>query len=234
MVPIHDENPVTLTPWVTRGLIVANIICFIVELTLPPEQLEQFFYTWAFVPCQLMGTCQQLPASPFPEWITLISSQFLHGGFGHITGNMLYLLIFGNNVEDCLGHFKFFIFYIACGVLAALTQGYFSQESVIPTLGASGAIAGVLGAYILRFPRAKVTLLFFPFPIPFKISAFFFLGFWFFMQVMSGVGSVGPSAETGAEVGGIAYWAHAGGFVFGAILGPMLGLFSSRHGRSKF
>ena len=228
MVPIHDENPVSITPWITRVLILANIIFFIVELGLDPEQLEDFFYTWAFVPCQLTNSCPvALPGSPFPEWITLITSQFLHGGFGHIIGNMLYLAIFGNNVEDCLGHFKFLIFYIVCGMLAALSQGFFAPDSAIPTLGASGAIAGVLGAYIIRFPGAKITLLpFLLIPIPVRLPAIFFLGFWFVMQLMSGIASLNVDAVTGSEPGGVAYWAHAGGFVFGAILGPILGLFS--------
>ncbi|MGL5084080.1 MAG: rhomboid family intramembrane serine protease [Microcoleaceae cyanobacterium] len=228
MVPIRDENPVTITPWVTRGLILANILVFIFELSLGSDQLESFLYNWAFVPCQLVGDCTtQLPASPFPEWVTLITSQFLHGGFGHIAGNMIYLAIFGNNVEDCLGHFKFFVFYIACGVLAALTQGFFAPDAAIPTLGASGAIAGVLGAYIIRFPRARITMLPLPFPIPIRIPAFFFLGFWFVMQFASGISSFSVPTTTGSE-GGVAYWAHAGGFVFGVILGPLLGLFSNR------
>ncbi|NJK38157.1 MAG: rhomboid family intramembrane serine protease [Oscillatoriales cyanobacterium RM2_1_1] len=232
MVPIRDENPVTITPWVTWGLILVNVICFIAEIRLSSDQLELFLYNWAFVPCQLTNQCSTaLPISPWPEWITLITSQFLHGGFGHIAGNMIYLAIFGNNVEDCLGHFKFLFFYLTCGVLAALTQGFFAPDSVIPTLGASGAIAGVLGAYIIRFPRAKITMLPLPLPIPIKISAFFFLGFWFVMQFASGVASFNVPANTGSE-GGVAYWAHAGGFIFGVILGPLLGLFSNRQSRS--
>ncbi len=230
MVPIHDENPVSITPWVTRGLIAANIFVFLIELSLSPEQLQNFFYTWAFVPCQLFEVCSvSLPPSPFPEWVTLITSQFLHGSFGHIIGNMLYLFIFGNNIEDCLGHFKFFVFYIICGILAALSQGVLSPESAIPTLGASGAIAGVLGAYLIRFPRAKVTLLPFIF-LPFfriRLPAFFFLGFWFVMQFLSGIASLDATADMGSQ-GGVAYWAHAGGFIFGILLGPLLGLFSSR------
>ena len=229
MVPIHDENPVSITPWITQGLIAANIFFFIIELGLSADQLQDFLYNWAFVPCQLFEACQvALPTSDFPEWVTLITSQFLHGGFGHIIGNMLYLFIFGNNVEDCLGHFKFLIFYIACGVLAALTQGTLGPESVVPTLGASGAIAGVLGAYLIRFPRAKITLL--PFIIlPFfriRLPAFFFLGFWFVMQFLYGVASLDATANMGTE-GGVAYLAHAGGFIFGMILGPILGLFAS-------
>jgi membrane associated rhomboid family serine protease len=142
---------------------------------------------------------------------------------------MLFLWIFGNNVEDKLGHVKYLIFYITCGVLASLSQWFFSANSAIPSLGASGAIAGVLGAYVLRFPQAKVLTLV-PLGIfltTFRIPALFFLGFWFLQQALYGVASLNAPTNIGMESGGIAYWAHAGGFVFGAILGPLLGLFSS-------
>jgi membrane associated rhomboid family serine protease len=167
---------------------------------------------------------------PFPAWITLITSQFLHGGFLHIAGNMLFLWIFGNNVEDKLGHIKFLIFYLTCGVLASLAQWFFSAYSTVPSLGASGAIAGVMGAYILRFPNAQVLTLI-PlgfFLTTFRIPAVFFLGFWFVQQALYGVASLNAPANIGMNGGGIAYWAHAGGFVFGAILGPLLGLFSDK------
>lgn len=143
---------------------------------------------------------------------------------------MLFLWIFGNNVEDKLGHFKYLLFYLSCGVLAGLSQWYFSQGSNIPSLGASGAIAGILGAYILRFPQAEilgVVPLGFFFPT-FRVPAYFFLGFWFIQQAFYGVASLETPANIGMENGGIAYWAHAGGFVFGAILGPVLGLFSDK------
>ncbi|NES77443.1 MULTISPECIES: rhomboid family intramembrane serine protease [Okeania] len=230
MVPLNDENPTSKTAFVVYGLIVANVLLFLYEISLSDIQLRQFFYSWAVVPCQLSNTCSvPLPTSQFPEWVTLFSSQFLHGGWLHLGGNMLFLWIFGNNVEDCLGHVKFLIFYLACGVLASLSQWFFSSGSAIPTLGASGAIAGVMGAYILRFPKAKVLTLL---PIGFfittvRIPAFFFLGFWFLQQAFYGVASLNAPANIGMEAGGIAYWAHAGGFVFGAILGPLLGLFSS-------
>lgn len=231
MVPLRDENPTETTAYVTYALIAVNILVFLYELTLDPNSdLKKFFSAWAVVPCELKDSCATLAtsASGLPEWITLFTSQFLHGGFLHIAGNMLFLWIFGNNVEDRLGHVKYLIFYLACGALAALAQSFFSGNSDIPSLGASGAIAGVMGAYILRFPRAEVLTLI---PLGFffwtaRIPAFFFLGWWFLQQALYGVASLGAPTNIGMQGGGIAYWAHAGGFVFGAILGPLLGLFS--------
>jgi membrane associated rhomboid family serine protease len=166
MVPLRDNNPITTTPYINYGIIAINIIIFLYQLSLNPQQLQGFFYTAALVPCQLSGTCPiALPSQLIPEWMTLITSQFLHGGFLHFGGNMLFLSIFGNNIEDRLGHIKYLIFYLTCGVLAGLSQWFFSQNSAIPSLGASGAIAGVLGAYILRFPRAEIFTL-----IPFLLA----------------------------------------------------------------
>jgi len=229
MVPIRDNNPTTITPIVTYGLIAANILVFLYEANLPPQSLNGFFHLAAVVPRELTASFAGIPVNqPVPEWATLITSQFLHGGLLHLGGNMLFLWIFGNNVEDRLGHVRFLIFYLACGVLAGLTQWFFSQDSLIPSLGASGAIAGVMGAYILRFPRAEVLTLIplgFYFPAV-RLPAFYFLGFWFVQQAAYGVASLEARTNIGMESGGIAYWAHAGGFVFGAILGPLLGLFS--------
>ena len=230
MVPLNDDNPTTKTAFVVYALIIANVLIFLYEISFSDAQLRQFFYSWAVVPCQLSNTCSaQFPTSPVPEWLTLVTAQFLHGGWLHLGGNMLFLWIFGNNVEDCLGHVKFLIFYLACGILASLSQWFFSSGSAIPSLGASGAIAGVMGAYILRYPQAKVLTLL---PLGFfittvRIPAFFFLGFWFVQQAFYGVASLNAPANIGMEGGGVAYWAHAGGFVFGAILGPLMGLFSS-------
>jgi membrane associated rhomboid family serine protease len=225
VVPLRDENPTNITPYVTYGLIIINILMFLWELNLAQQgQLEQFFQAWAVVP-------QQLTKNPDAEWITLFSSQFLHGGWLHLGGNMLFLWIFGNNVEDCLGHVKYLIFYLICGALAALAQWFFAIGSEIPSLGASGAIAGVMGAYILKYPTAKIVTLI---PLYFifttvRIPAFLFLGFWFIQQAFYGVASV---AQTNVSAqGGIAYWAHAGGFVFGSILAPLMGLFSDRSDR---
>jgi membrane associated rhomboid family serine protease len=232
MIPIDDDNPIRITPYVTYGLIVVNVLVFLYELTLSERGLTQFFYQWAIVPVQLTGTLigqpQTILAQEPPEWLTLFSSQFLHGGFMHVAGNMLFLWIFGNNIEDRLGHVKFTIFYLGCGVLAGLTQWYFGQTSQIPSLGASGAIAGVMGAYIIRFPQAivKTVIPLGIFPLVFNIPAIFYLGIWFGQQALYGFATLSSKTNVGMESGGVAYWAHAGGFVFGAILGPLLGLFS--------
>ncbi len=231
MVPLRDNNPTTITPYVTYGLIIVNILVFVYQVSLTPQQLQGFFYTAALVPCQLSSTCPSgVGTQVIPEWMTLITSQFLHGGFLHLAGNMLFLWVFGNNIEDRLGHVKYLIFYLTCGVLAALSQWFFSQNSTIPSLGASGAIAGVLGAYILRFPKAEVLTLI---PLGFflttvRIPAFFFLGFWFVQQAFYSIASLQARSNIGMESGGIAYWAHAGGFVFGAILAPLFGLYKRR------
>ena len=234
MFPIDDNNPIRITPVVTYGLIAANVLVFIYELSFPERQLTNFFYQWAVVPAQLTGVFAGTPVPILsgepPEILTLITAQFLHGGFAHIAGNMLFLWIFGNNVEDQLGHFKFLFFYLACGVLASLTQWYFSQGSQLPSLGASGAIAGVMGAYIIRFPNASVKTVI-PigiFPFFTNIPAYFYLGIWFFQQALYSFATLAPRTNVGMENGGVAYWAHAGGFVFGAILGPILGLFSQK------
>jgi membrane associated rhomboid family serine protease len=230
VVPLRDDNPTQITPYVTYGLIAANILVFLYQLSLNPQELNGFFHNWAIVPRELTANFNNVPGNdPVPEWLTLVTSQFLHGGFLHIAGNMLFLWIFGNNVEDKLGHVKYLIFYISCGMLAGLAQWYFSAGSNIPSLGASGAIAGVMGAYIIRFPQAKVLTLL-PLGIfitTVRLPAFAFLGFWFVQQAFYGVASLDAPSNIGMESGGIAYWAHAGGFVFGAILGPLLGLFSS-------
>ena len=231
MVPLRDENPTFSTPYVTYAIIAINILVFVNEISLTKPELNQFFQLYAVVPKELTASFQGIAVhQQFPEILTLITSQFLHGSLLHIAGNMLYLWIFGNNIEEKLGHTKYLIFYLTCGALAALAQWYFSPFSSIPSLGASGAIAGVMGAYILRFPHAQILTLI---PLGFlitsvRIPAIFFLGFWFIQQAISGVASLDISSNIGMENGGIAYWAHAGGFVFGFILGPLLGLFSSK------
>ena len=231
MVPLRDNNPTQITPYVNYTLIAINILVFLYELSLSPQGLERFFRTFAIVPRELTAAFSSSDVSQIiPQLLTLVTSQFLHGGFLHLAGNMLFLWVFGNNIEEQLGRFKYLIFYLTCGALAGLAQWFFSTQSNVPALGASGAIAGVLGAYILRFPKAQILTL-----IPFgfflhtvRIPAIFFLGWWFVQQAFYGVASLQAPANIGAEGGGVAYWAHAGGFVFGAIFGPLFGLFSSR------
>ncbi|MBE9076782.1 rhomboid family intramembrane serine protease [Romeria aff. gracilis LEGE 07310] len=230
MVPLNDDNPISITPVVVYSLIAINIVIFLFEMSLSEPALQQFFNTYAVVPEELTASFTGGDVNAGGEWLTLISSQFLHGGFLHVGGNMLYLWVFGNNIEDQLGHVKFLIFYLACGALAALAQWFFMPTSNVPTLGASGAIAGIMGAYIIRFPRARILTLvpLFIFITTFRIPAIFFLGWWFIQQALYGLMSLGATANTGS--GGVAYWAHAGGFVFGVVLGPILGLFSKPGG----
>ncbi|WP_035991588.1 rhomboid family intramembrane serine protease [Leptolyngbya sp. KIOST-1] len=229
MVPLHDNNPTQITPWVNYGLIATNILVFLYALTLTPSQLEELFQTFAVVPEQLTASFQSgNPAQMWAEGITLFTSQFLHGGFLHLGGNMMFLWVFGNNIEEKLGRVSYLFFYLTCGALAALAQWGVAMQSSIPAVGASGAIAGVLGAYILRFPKARILTLV-PlgfFLTTFRIPALFFLGFWFFQQFLYGFASL--QATTTADTGGVAYWAHAGGFVVGLALGPMLGLLSTK------
>jgi membrane associated rhomboid family serine protease len=230
MVPLKDENPTKITPYVTYALIAINIIVFGYEISLNPRQLEIFFHLFAVVPEELTASFSGIAVNqPIPEALTLVTSQFLHASLAHIGFNMLFLWIFGNNIEEQLGRVKYLVFYLACGILAALSQWFFSAMSEVPSLGASGAIAGVMGAYILKFPDAKIITViplgfFFP---TFRISAIYFLGFWFLEQAFNGLASFEVNASVGMENGGVAYWAHAGGFIFGAILAPMLGLFSN-------
>lgn len=229
MFPLYDENPTRITPYVTYGLIGINVLVFLHEFSLSDAQLNQFFQLYAVVPRQLsISFAGGVINQPVPEWITLFTSQFLHGGWWHLISNMVFLWVFGNNIEDRLGHFKYIIFYLACGALAALCQYTISPGSMIPSLGASGAIAGVLGAYVIRFPRAVVnTIVFlFIFITTIRVPAYVLIGFFVIQNVISGVASLQAAAGMGIETGGVAYWAHIGGFVFGLILAPLLGLFN--------
>jgi membrane associated rhomboid family serine protease len=231
VIPLRDDNPIRITPYVTYGLIAINVLVFLFELTLTPPQLQVFMREWAVVPSQLSASFQGYlsEGETLREWITLVTSQFLHGGFLHIAGNMLYLWIFGNNVEERLGGAKFLLFYVGCGVLATLAQWFFAPLSDIPSLGASGAIAGVMGAYIIRFPGVQILTLIpiFLFFTTVRIPAVFYLGIWFVQQALYGFASLEAQTNIGMEGGGVAYWAHAGGFVFGALLAPLFGVFSN-------
>ena len=229
MVPLRDDNPTRTIPYVTYGLITLNILIFLYELSLSSYGLTDFFQSWAVVPEELSTSFHTgVSVVNAEEWLTLITSQFLHGGFLHLAGNMLYLWIFGNNVEDQMGHSRFLAFYLLCGTIAGLAQWFFATGSEVPSLGASGAIAGVMGAYIFRFPEVRILTLvpFGPLPLPLRIPALFYLGIWFLQQALYGVASLEAPSMIGMEGGGIAYWAHAGGFVVGAVVGPIFGLFS--------
>jgi len=232
VVPLSDNNPSRTTPYVTYGLIGINVFIFLYEVSLSAPQLQRFVESYAVVPSQLTTSFQSGDWSQVLQQVmTLFTSQFLHGGFLHLGGNMLFLWVFGNNIEDQLGHLKYLVFYLLCGALAALAQWYFSMQSSVPSLGASGAIAGVLGAYILRFPKSRILTLI---PIgffltTFRIPAIFFLGFWFLQQALYGIASLQVRSNVGMESGGIAYWAHAGGFVVGVVLGPLFGLMASNN-----
>jgi membrane associated rhomboid family serine protease len=202
MLPIGDDDSARRTvPLVTYVLIALNVLFFFVEL----NGGDAFIEKWAFVPGRFMAN----PTSEFP---TLLTSMFMHGGWAHLGGNMLYLWIFGDNVEDRFGHSKFFTFYLLCGLAATFAQLAFSLGSNVPNLGASGAIAGVLGSYILMFPQQRVRVLVGRIVTP--VSALIVIGFWFVLQLFSGVGSIANTADTG----GVAYMAHVGGFIAGFVL----------------
>jgi membrane associated rhomboid family serine protease len=216
MIPLRDENPSRTAPTVTRALILLNALVFIVELGLGPA-LPNVIYGWGLVPQRVAGvfTGQEPPVMPL---IAVLTSMFLHGGWVHLIGNMWYLWIFGDNVEDRMGHAWFLAFNLASGVAAAVLHVVVSPWSPAPTVGASGAIAGVLGAYAVLYPRARVLTLV---PIVFFIQivalpALVVLGFWFVVQFFTGALTLGGGG------GGVAWWAHIGGFLFGMIMALML------------
>jgi membrane associated rhomboid family serine protease len=202
MFPIGDDDSARRTvPLVTYALIALNILFFFVELS----GGDAFVGKWAFVPRRFL-------ANPLDDFLTLFTSMFMHAGWAHLGGNMLYLWIFGDNVEDRFGHSKFTIFYILCGIAATFAQLVFGLRSNVPNLGASGAIAGVLGAYILMFPQGKVKVLQGQRVI--QVPALIVIGFWIVLQFFSGIGSIANTAQTG----GVAYMAHIGGFLAGFVL----------------
>jgi len=202
MLPIGDDDSSSRTiPYVTYALIALNVVFFLFELT----SGEAFLMKWAFVPERFM-------ANPSADFLTLFTSIFMHAGWVHLGGNMLYLWIFGDNVEDRFGHVKFIAFYLLCGLAATFAQLAFNTTSNIPNLGASGAIAGVLGAYILLFPQGKVKVLQGQRVI--QVSALIVIGLWIVLQLFSGIGSIASTADTG----GVAYMAHIGGFLAGIVL----------------
>jgi membrane associated rhomboid family serine protease len=201
MIPLRDIIPSRTTPVVTIAVITINVLVFLYELSLG-RAVDAFTLYWGLVPAAF-------------SWVTVLTSMFLHGGFLHIAGNMLYLWIFGDNVEDRMGHGRFLVFYLLCGVAAALAQTITAPDSVIPMVGASGAIAGVMGAYFVLYPKSRIVTLipiFFFFQV-IEVPAILFLGIWFLMQFVSGLGSI--VSVTGGSTGGVAFWAHVAGFVAG-------------------
>ena len=202
MIPLRDVIPSRTTPVVTVAIIVVNALVFLYEFSLGPD-VNEFIIAYGLIP------------SAF-SWATLLTSMFLHGGFLHVAGNMLYLWIFGDNVEDRMGHGRFLAFYLLCGTAAALAQTIMSPDSVVPMVGASGAIAGVMGAYFVMYPHSRIVTLvpLFVFIQIIEVPAIFFLGIWFVMQFLSGVGSIATAASR-QPAGGVAFWAHVAGFAAG-------------------
>ncbi len=216
MIPLKTTIHSHAFPFVNYTLILVNLMCFLYEIRLGPA-VEPFIATWGVIPARLLHPQGNI----IQDFAPLATSMFLHGGWVHFLGNMLYLYIFGGNVEDRLGHTNYFIFYILCGMCAATTQLLITPRLHTPMIGASGAIAGIMGSYICLYPRARiVTLLFFFFFVQLvEIPAFFFLAFWFIMQFFNGTLSL--SAQTAAS-GGVAWWAHIGGFAAGILLHLLL------------
>ena len=236
MLPIGDQDEPGDFPFVNIAVILINVIVFVL-LQLPSDAFTMGF---SVIPKEithgvdLIGpVAVQLPdgtsevideaAGPSPIWLTLFSSMFMHGGWAHIGGNMLFLFIFGDNVERALGHIKYLAFYLVCGLIAAYAQVLSNPESVIPSLGASGAISGVLAAYLVYFPRNRVRVLV-GLRFMTEVPALMMIGLWALLQFVSGIGSIAVSEQTG----GVAYWAHIGGFVAGIVLAFLLRPFVNR------
>ncbi|MEP7363237.1 MAG: rhomboid family intramembrane serine protease [Acidobacteriota bacterium] len=208
MIPLRDSQPSLTKPVVTVCLIAVNVLVFLFEISLDDYSRNYFVQLYGMVPARF-------------AWSSLITSMFLHGGWMHLIGNMWFLWIFGDNIEDILGRWRYLLFYLLCGAAAGLTQYVFNADSRIPTVGASGAIAGVMGAYVRRFPHSRVVTLLplFIFFTTVELPAYWLLLFWFAIQIFSGVGDL---SRAGVQEGGVAWWAHAGGFVLGALLVGLL------------
>lgn len=219
-IPLKDDNQLRLIPFqiVTVGFIVACVAVFAWQITLPPGEMEIAFYSYGAIPSVLFeGTELPPEIGLLPPALTLVTSMFLHAGLLHIGGNMLYLWVFGDNVEDSMGHFRFLVFYLACGIAAALAHGVANPGSVTPMVGASGAISGVLGAYLVQFPKVRVLVLAFHW-LPLRLPAYIVLGGWIVLQAFSAY-----TDNSGAvDSGGVAWWAHIGGFAAGLVLLPLL------------
>jgi membrane associated rhomboid family serine protease len=205
-----DDSQVHITPIITFGLIAVNVLVFLYQLT--QGNIEGFFQTWSVIPVEYSRTTDIAPMHPGPFWITTLTSMFMHGGWMHLLGNMLFLWIFGDNVEQAMGSVRFLVFYLLCGVVATLAHIMMGPSSEIPSLGASGAISGVLGAYIVMFPKQRVRVL--VGRMVTQMPAIAVIGLWIVLQFVNGLGQLAQTAETG----GVAYAAHVGGFLAGLVL----------------
>jgi membrane associated rhomboid family serine protease len=230
MLPIGDENEHSGLAFVTIAVIVLNVLAFLNEINRPEQAVQAFIFAWGVVPREYALGGDLPPYIPYPFWTTLFTSMFLHGGWGHLGGNMLFLWIFGDNIEHRLGHLRFLVFYLACGLAASVAHIVFNSGSAIPAVGASGAISGVLGGYLLMFPRNRVYVLTWGGVV--AVPALFMLGLWILTQFVNGVGSIAVTGETGG--GGVAYMAHIGGFVAGLVLAPLFSIGRAAVARRSF
>jgi membrane associated rhomboid family serine protease len=217
MFPIGDDNTeVRGVAFVSMGLIALNVLAFLFEINQPSEAaLQSFIESWGVVPREFSAGRDLPPGIPYPYWSTLLTSMFLHGGWGHLGGNMLFLWIFGDNIEHRIGHVRFLVFYLICGLAAGLAHIVSNSASMVPTVGASGAISGVMGGYLLLFPRNRVYVM--TYGGVATVPAVMMLGLWILLQFINGFGSIADTPETG----GVAYLAHIGGFVAGLVLAPL-------------
>jgi membrane associated rhomboid family serine protease len=219
MIPLRDINPRLTTPFVNILLIVMNSLVWFYQVSLGPAVGERFILTMGLVPARIDAMLTTHAVSLGGALVPLFTSMFLHGGWLHVIGNMWFLWVFGDNIEDRLGHATYLLFYLACGLGAGLIHTMLNWGSMVPTVGASGAISGVMGAYLVMFPRSKIVtlvpLIFFWFTV--QISALFFVGFWIVLQFIGGLGALGMRSQSGT-----AFWAHVGGFVVGVVLANMV------------
>jgi len=218
MIPLRDMTPRRSAPVMTLVLIVINVIVFLHQVSLPPAQAEAFVRIYGLVPAKIQLALAGLHYSLAGALMPLFTCMFLHGGWLHIIGNMWFLWIFGGNVENRLGSLGYLVFYLVCGISSGLMQTIFSWGSHLPSIGASGAISGILGAYIVFFPSSRILTLVPLFILWFtwQIPALVFIGLWFLVQFMSGIGAL--SDPRAASLGGVAWWAHVGGFLTGMLL----------------
>jgi membrane associated rhomboid family serine protease len=228
MLPLRDDQPRYSTPWVNYFVIGLNLVIFLFEFTLDPRSLDLLIRQFGVVPSHLALLLSGSHRYPLAAVVLpFFTSMFLHGSWMHVIGNMWFLYIFGDNVEDYLGHFSYLVFYILAGLIAMATQVLVNVNSSVPTVGASGAIAGVLGAYFILYPKARVLTWFFVFVL--WVPAWIILGYWFALQFLSGTATL--LAFQGQSIGGVAFWAHVGGFISGAL---MVKLFPERARRYPY